>query len=372
MTGNVIRNGNEYSGTNIGGDITINGFAPGAGLSRGSIISPQNMAAADGLAAQQERASLGRVMAAQQAQQPLRQFAAPTATHSGNDWTSREMLRRAKMDASSLIHQSHWAPKDSAQSAQVAYQKALEADLKAQGMAPELQAETNRTNASIINTQTSADASRYNSDNSLRGTMYSSDNTLRGNIYDANSRNVSALAGLARDQKKAAADRRDKATERLDKVFGSYATGRDGKVDEGRLAALRNNAQAFVGSAADAARKRGDTATAAALEEQGLAALADDPALMQRYAASMKADDLARGSWFNRYVGTDNPGTRVITGVDGGKVTFSDGTTVPRAKVEYMNNGILPHRFANLDPFADRTTEFDSMDPKGYLRKVQP
>lgn len=37
------------------------------------------------------------------------------ATHSGNDWTTRETLRRAKMDASSLIHQSHWAKKGSGQ-----------------------------------------------------------------------------------------------------------------------------------------------------------------------------------------------------------------------------------------------------------------
>lgn len=365
MTGNVTRNGNEYSGTNIGGDITINGFAPGAGLGRGSTISPQNMAAADGLAAQQERASLGRVAAAQQA--PLRQFAAPTAVHSGNDWTARQRLRSLEMRANGI----HRTGKERRQ-AQAAYLEALRGDAAAMGSQPTLQAETNRTNASIINTQASADASRYNSDNSLRGTMYSSDNTLRGNIYDADSRSVSAQAKLASDQKKAAADRRDKATERLDKVFSSYATGRDGKVDEGRLASLRNNAQAFIGSAAEAARKRGDTATAAALEEQGLAALADDPALMQRYASSMKADGLARGSWLNQYVGTDNPGGRVITGVEGGKVTFSDGTTAPRAKIEYMDNGILPHRFADWDPFADRTTEFDSMDPKGYLRKAQP
>lgn len=364
MTGNVTRNGNEYSGTNIGGDITINGFAPGAGLGRGSTISPQNMAAADGLTAQQERASLGRVAAAQQ---PLRQFAAPTAVHSGNDWTARQRLRSLEMRANGI----HRTGKERRQ-AQAAYLEALRGDAAAMGSQPALQAETNRTNASMANAQTAADASRYNSDNSLRGTMYSSDNTLRGNIYDADSRSVSARAKLASDQKQAAADRRDKATERLDKVFSSYATGRDGKVDEGRLASLRNNAQAFIGSAADAARKRGDTATAAALEEQGLAALADDPALMQRYASSMKADGLARDSWFNQYVGTDNPGGRVIADVKDGKVTFSDGTTVPRAKVEYMNNGILPHRFANLDPFADRTTEFDSMDPQGYLRKAQP
>lgn len=365
MTGNVTRNGNEYSGTNVGGDITINGFAPGAGLSRGSTISPQNIAAANGLAAQQERASLGRV-AAQQSQQPLRQFSAPTAVHSGNDWTTRQRLRSLEMRANGI----HRTGKERRQ-AQAAYLDALRADAGAMGSQPTLQAETNRTNASMANAQTAADASRYNSDNSLRGTMYGSDNTLRGNIYDADSRSVSARAKLASDQKKALVDRRDKATERLDKVFSSYATVR-GEVDEGRLASLRNNAQAFIGSAAEAARKRGDTATAAALEEQGLAALADDPALMQRYASSMKADGLARGSWFNQYVGTDNPGGRVIADVKGGKVTFSDGTTAPRAKIEYMNNGILPHRFADWDPFADRTTEFDSMDPKGYLRKAQP
>lgn len=54
-----------------------------------------------------------------------------TATHSGNDWTTRETLRRAKMDASSLIHQSHWAKKGSGQAAQKAYGEMQQADMAA-------------------------------------------------------------------------------------------------------------------------------------------------------------------------------------------------------------------------------------------------
>lgn len=159
-------------------------------------------------------------------------------------------------------------------------------------------------------------------------------------------------------------------------MFGSYATV-DGKVDEGRLAALRNNAQAFIGTAIDAARKRGDEATARQLEREGLTALADDPSLMRKYAAAMKLDAAARRRNGGNYVGTDNPGARVVNGVTprnmvglGGEVVMSDGTRVPRNRVEYdPNSGILPNGLAHIDPWSNRTTEYDSIDPRGLLRK---
>lgn len=59
-TSNVTRDGNSYSGTNVAGDITINGQAPRSG----GVISAQNMAAADNLAASQGNGARERLLAA--------------------------------------------------------------------------------------------------------------------------------------------------------------------------------------------------------------------------------------------------------------------------------------------------------------------
>lgn len=95
--------------------------------------SAQNMAAADQLAANQQMDSISRVATSGNVPQSPAQglIGRITATHSGNDWTAREMLRRQKMDAGSLIHQSHWAKKGSGQAAQKAYGEALQADYAA-------------------------------------------------------------------------------------------------------------------------------------------------------------------------------------------------------------------------------------------------
>lgn len=95
--------------------------------------SAQNMAAADQLAANQQMDSISRVATSGNVPQSPAQglIGRITATHSGNDWTAREMLRRQKMDANSLIHQSHWAKKGSGQAAQKAYGEALQADYAA-------------------------------------------------------------------------------------------------------------------------------------------------------------------------------------------------------------------------------------------------
>ena len=95
--------------------------------------SAQNMAAADQLAANQQMDSISRVATSGNVPQSPAQglIGRVTATHSGNDWTAREMLRRQKMDANSLIHQSHWAKKGSGQAAQKAYGEALQADYAA-------------------------------------------------------------------------------------------------------------------------------------------------------------------------------------------------------------------------------------------------
>lgn len=53
-----------------------------------------------------------------------KQFQSPMVSHSGNDWTAHENLRRLKMDANSLVHQSAWAPKGAGEAAANAYNKA--------------------------------------------------------------------------------------------------------------------------------------------------------------------------------------------------------------------------------------------------------
>lgn len=107
--------------------------AAGMGFTPGFTGQPnaQNLQAASNLAAQSAPVEPGTY--AQRIGQPLvGGFRAPTVAHSGNDWTSREMMRRAKMDATSLKHQSHWAPKGSAKAAQDNYARAQHADLAAQ------------------------------------------------------------------------------------------------------------------------------------------------------------------------------------------------------------------------------------------------
>ena len=120
----IYRVGNSYAGTGEAA-VSLNNAPRG-------VPSAQNMAAADQLAANQQKESADRVARSSQPQvQPQSLMGRVTATHSGNDWTTRENLRRLKMDATSLIHQSAWAPKGSGQAAQHAYANAAAADLAA-------------------------------------------------------------------------------------------------------------------------------------------------------------------------------------------------------------------------------------------------
>ena len=377
-TNDVTRNGNEYSGTNIAGDITINGMPSGFGLGRGSIISPQNMAAADALAGRDNLRSMGAAQASA-AQMPMAQ--APIALHSGNSWQARNDLRNLEVAASSIAHQSGRVTNDRGRvinpgvgdnGAREAYQAALKQDLAMRSAQPGLDLETNKSNNSlrsdIFKAQTGADASRYAADQGLRGEIFKAAATERTAARQAQ-RDAAAAASAER---KYTTERRDRALERLDKVFETAAT-RDGKVDAQQLAAMRNGAQAFLGTAIEAARKRGDTATVQQLESQGLGALAEDPQLMRRYMAALSADRAARGGWMpgENYVGTDNPGGRTVVGVDKGTfvdtVRLSDGTTMNANRLRYRDGGPL----SGLNPWAEPTTEFDSIDPKGYLRRPQ-
>ena len=120
----IYRVGNSYAGTGEAA-VSLNNAPRG-------VPSAQNMAAADQLAANQQMESAARVARSSQPQvQPQSLMGHVTATHSGNDWTTRENLRRLKMDATSLIHQSAWAPKGSGHAAQHAYANAAAADLAA-------------------------------------------------------------------------------------------------------------------------------------------------------------------------------------------------------------------------------------------------
>lgn len=121
----IYRAGNSYAGT---GDAAVSLDREPKGPP-----SAQNMAAADQLAANQQMESISRVATSGNVPQSPSQglIGRVTATHSGNDWTAREMLRRQKTNADSLIHQSHWAPKGSARAAQASYQNAAAEDMAA-------------------------------------------------------------------------------------------------------------------------------------------------------------------------------------------------------------------------------------------------
>lgn len=102
--------------------------AQGMGFSPGFTGRPnaQNLNAASNLSAQSQRESMGRVASAM-AQPQAAGFRAPTVNHSGNDWTTREMLRRAKMDATSLMNRTGKQRRQ----AEAAYQQAAAADMAA-------------------------------------------------------------------------------------------------------------------------------------------------------------------------------------------------------------------------------------------------
>ncbi len=235
-TNDVTRNGNEYSGTNVAGDITVNGFAPGAGLGRGSIISPQNMAAADALAGRDNLRSMGAAQASA-AQMPM--ASAPVALHSGNSWQARNDLRNLEVSASSIANQRGMVTNDRGRvinpgvgdnGAREAYQAALRQDLAMRSAQPGLDLETNKSNnslrGSLFDAQSRADASRYATDQGLRGEIFkalSAERTARA-----------AAAAAARKQESDDVIRQNeldiKNADRTRERFSVY--GADGKRDE--------------------------------------------------------------------------------------------------------------------------------------------
>jgi len=144
--GEVTRVGNSYSGTNVSGNISINGQAP----RNGGQVSAQNMAAADALSARSQQESMARVTA-----QPAVGFqpagvTAPTVRHSGNDWQARNDLRNAQVSASSIMNNGGKWDQHKGVSPERAYAAALEgADIAARGAQPGVDVAAMRENAGI-------------------------------------------------------------------------------------------------------------------------------------------------------------------------------------------------------------------------------
>jgi hypothetical protein len=361
---NVTRVGNSYSGgPNIRGDITVNGAQPGGGA-----ISAQNMGAADGLAA---RDSLRSQAAAMGAAAPARP-AQPIALNSGNSWQARNNLRNLEVDASSIMNQKRWGGEGAQSADVVAFRNAQAADNASQlGMDPGTIARTN------------ADASMYGADQSAGAQRYGADARLRGDIAQAGASRanatIAAQASLRKDaldrgerDRSFTAGRNDEAYKRQEDMLKGMATGPDGKVDNTQLSELRSQTNAFLSEAISAARKRGDTATAAKLEQEGPSAVGA-PELRQ-YLAAQKLDKIAQQSngrlpWNGDYRATDNPGGRTIVGMDKGllwdQAKLSDGTRVPANSLRYSGGGAM----SGLNPWSVPTDEFNSLDPKGLLRR---
>lgn len=142
--GEVTRVGNSYSGTNVSGNISINGQAP----RNGGQVSAQNMAAADALSARSQQESMARVTA-----QPAVGFqpagvTAPVARHSGNDWQARNELRNAQVSASSITQSDKWG-KGGDRTATAQYLALQGADAAARGQQPAMDQAAMRENAGI-------------------------------------------------------------------------------------------------------------------------------------------------------------------------------------------------------------------------------
>lgn len=131
--------------------------ASGMGFATGFTGQPnaQNQRAAASLAAMNSP-----ILAEQQGGVPA--FTAPAVAHSGNDWAARQRLKDMETSASSITNRAEWRSGSSApawgsrQHAQndpdgkiARFNAASQADLAAQGKAPELQQRTNEVNAGM-------------------------------------------------------------------------------------------------------------------------------------------------------------------------------------------------------------------------------
>ena len=200
QNGAVTRNGNSYAGTNVSGDITVNGQAPGGGA-----VSAQNMVAADALQARQTPAGF------QPAGSQPAGVQAPVVRNSTNDWAARNNLRNLEVSASSITNQPGFSrggrgyvPPDVA-----AYQAALQADAALQQAQPGMDQTAMRENAGI-----------------QREGMQQDGATARTSMQEqgASARDAGRTA-LARDDfglRKEAAGFQNRAAKRLEDLQASY------------------------------------------------------------------------------------------------------------------------------------------------------
>lgn len=157
-------------------------------MGRGA-ISPQNMAAANNLAATDSLRSQGAAMGSPSTGTGIPAMA--PAQHSGNSWEARNNLRNLEVGASSITNTPQWSRGSvSTASGKVvngqadqegkvaAYLNARAADTAARTGSDAGSVARTNAQASMFGSKMSADASKENSLNSLRGTMYSADATL--------------------------------------------------------------------------------------------------------------------------------------------------------------------------------------------------
>lgn len=140
-SGAVTRDGDSYSGTNVSGDITVNGQAP----RNGGGISDQSQQAARGLAsyANEPPPVMG------QNRVPL--IEAAGIRHSGNDWQARNDLRNAAVSASSIKNTLEWGGPGAENSpAMQEYRARLATDQALQQAVPGLQAEGLRQSNALV------------------------------------------------------------------------------------------------------------------------------------------------------------------------------------------------------------------------------
>lgn len=133
--------------------------AGGMGFATGFTGQPnaQNQRAAASLAAMNSP-----ILAEQQGGVPA--FTAPTVVHSGNDWAARNNLRNLEVSASSITNRPEWRsgstttgwngrnsnPGQADPDGKIGrFNAAMQADLAAQGKAPDLQQRTNEVNAGL-------------------------------------------------------------------------------------------------------------------------------------------------------------------------------------------------------------------------------
>lgn len=142
--GDVKREGNSYSGTNVSGDITINGQAP----RNSGQVSTENMAAADALGARSAAQAMMHLPSDPGA--VPRGVQAPTVAHSGNSWSAQNALRNAQVSASSIMNNGGSWDKHKGVSPERAYAAAMEnADFAARGAQAGMNQAAMRENAAI-------------------------------------------------------------------------------------------------------------------------------------------------------------------------------------------------------------------------------